>query len=394
MHLIEKYSLETGALIGNPEIYEKYYPCPIEGDYITNFVDQSVSSMQYDYWEDVVSLINPTLIENNIKILNLNPSKVKDLANLTQIDEKIEAGQVSYLIRNSLLHFGETSFCTDLASMHDVKIVSLYSMAHKECVKPYWGSPSRQILLDGLGLKEGRKPCYSNFESPKAINSISPEEIARSILSLLGFEFNCEYETIFTGDLYQKKSVEVIPNSVANVNFYPLSVRMDYAFNEKNLAEQINVSEHPVSIVTDKPINENLLRELSSKIEVVFYIIKEKDNPLFVEKLKRLKIPFKMLSYLEEEDVNDKKLNYMDLGPIYRQKSANFKEMDELKDQKLEDLYYYSNKRLLDNGTVYLSKAGHEAKQAHDTPDDPKKLIDSEAFWKELDCFRVVRKIT
>ena len=128
MHLIEKYSLETGALIGNPEIYEKYYPCPIEGDYITNFVDQSVSSMQYDYWEDVVSLINPTLIENNIKILNLNPSKVKDLANLTQIDEKIEAGQVSYLIRNSLLHFGETSFCTDLASMHDVKIVSLYSI--------------------------------------------------------------------------------------------------------------------------------------------------------------------------------------------------------------------------------------------------------------------------
>ena len=88
MHLIEKYSLETGVKIGKPELYEKFYPVPVSGKYITQYVEQGIQSMQYEYWEDVIELINPYLKQNDIKILNLNPSPVKSLDNLFQIEEK------------------------------------------------------------------------------------------------------------------------------------------------------------------------------------------------------------------------------------------------------------------------------------------------------------------
>ena len=84
MHLIEKYSLETGLKIGKPDVYEKFYPLPFSGKYVTQYVEQGIPSMQYDYWEDVIEIINPYLKANDIKILNLNPMKVKQMDNLVQ----------------------------------------------------------------------------------------------------------------------------------------------------------------------------------------------------------------------------------------------------------------------------------------------------------------------
>ena len=61
MHVIEKYALETGAKIGNPFVYEKFFPLTIDGDYIT-FQSSSHQSKQYSHWEEVISLIGTVII--------------------------------------------------------------------------------------------------------------------------------------------------------------------------------------------------------------------------------------------------------------------------------------------------------------------------------------------
>ena len=389
MHLIEKYSLETGLRISKPEIYERFYPVPVSGKYITQYVEHGIHSMQYDYWEDVIEMINPYLKANDIKILNLNPNKVKALDNLTQLDEKIDCGQLAYVVRNSLLHFGETSFATDLACVADTKIVSMYSMAHKECLEPYWGKKKNQIILS-----PDSRPSYSAVESPKAINQIKPEQVAKSILSLPDIESKTDYETGYTGDLPKNKHVESIPKSVANVNFYPMSIRMDYHFNEKNMAEQCFVGDGQVNIITNRSIQEPVLAQVREKLECVYYLIEENDDPKFVQVLKRLKIPFKLMSYLDKDKIRDKKIKYMDFSPIYQQKVPDPYEIDELKNEDLNKLYYFSNKRILIDGKVYLSKCAFDCEDVHSSPDVPHKVIQNEEFFKELECFRIVRKVS
>lgn len=390
MHLIEKYSLETGLKIGKPDVYEKYYPLPFSGKYITQYVEQSIPSMQYDYWEDVIEIINPYLKANDIKILNVNPSKVKDLDNLVQLKDKIDASQLYNIIRRSLLHFGETSFATDLASIADTKLLAMFSMSHQKSLEPYWGKKSNQIYLS----PEDHKPCYSTHESPKAINTIKPEKIASSILTLLGLEFKIDYETVYVGNIYRNKQVEVVPSSVANVDFYPMSVRMDYHFNEKNLLEQFSTTKNAINIITDKPIMFELLSKVKNRVECVYYLIGENDDPQFIKDLKKLKISFKLMSYLDEESIKNKKINYMDLAPIYRQRIADPAKIDEFKGENLSDLYYFSNKRVLTGGKVYLSKAALDANDVHTNPSQPSKLLPNKEFYKELDCFRIVKKVS
>ena len=396
MHLIEKYSLETGVKIGKPELYEKFYPVPVSGKYITQYVEQGIQSMQYEYWEDVIELMNPYLKQNDIKILNLNPSPVKSLDNLFQIEEKIDAGQLSYILKNSLLHFGETSFATDVAVTHDINLVALYSMSHRECLEPYWGNRSKQILLEPQTDFPERchKPSYSSTEVKKSINSITSEKIAGGILSLLGIDYKFDYETVFVGSLFVNKQVEVIPQTIADIDFYPMSIRMDYHFNERNLVQQFSTTDKPINIITNKPISEAALLKIRKRIECIYYLIEDDENPAFIEKAKRFQIPFKLMSYMEKSKIQDKKLKYMDLAPIFKQKIADPKEIKELKNEDLSSLYYFSNKRVLNKGKIYLSKAGYDAGQAHESKDSPQKIVDSEDFWKELDCFKIVRKVS
>ena len=82
----------------------------------------------------------------------------------------------------------------------------------------------------------------------------------------------------------------------------------------------------------------------------------------------------------------------MDLSPIYHQKIADPSKIDELKDHNLSELYYFSNKRLLAGGNVYLSKAAYDANDIHSDSSQPSKFQPTKEFYKELDCFRIVKK--
>ena len=160
------------------------------------------------------------------------------------------------------------------------------------------------------------------------------------------------------------------------------------------MAEQCFVGDGQVNIITNRSIQEPVLAQVREKLECVYYLIEENDDPKFVQVLKRLKIPFKLMSYLDKDKIRDKKIKYMDFSPIYQQKVPDPYEIDELKNEDLNKLYYFSNKRILIDGKVYLSKCAFDCEDVHSSPDVPHKVIQNEEFFKELECFRIVRKVS
>ena len=58
MHLLETYSLNCGAKIDRPFIYESYFPNPIE-NYILIQTETQFDSRNYSFWQDVIDIVFP-----------------------------------------------------------------------------------------------------------------------------------------------------------------------------------------------------------------------------------------------------------------------------------------------------------------------------------------------
>ena len=102
----------------------------------------------------------------------------------------------------------------------------------------------------------------------------------------------------------------MIPETIADIDFYPMSIRMDYHFNELNLVEQFSTTTKSINIITNKPISDAALLKIRKRVECIYYLIEDDENPSFIEKAKRFKIPFKLMSYMEKSKIQDKKLKY------------------------------------------------------------------------------------
>ena len=350
-HLIETYALNCGARIDKPLIREKYFPLPFD-KYITVHTT-SKDAKTYDYFNDVLDIIFPVLKKAGIDIVQIGGKDDKPVNRAFKVLGMTNVNQSAYIIRKGLLHLGVDSFPVHLASIDpDHKIVALYSTNFKNIVKPYWGKAENQILLEPE--RNGKKPSFMERETPKTINTIRPEEIAKSVCKLLRIPFNWNFETVFTGQYYHNVMVETVPNHVvdtSNLGLDALIVRMDYYFNESFLFEQLNRIK--CSIVTNKPINLQLLAQQKSKIEEVVYIIEKDNHPDFIRELQRLGIKYHLLTYLPDDEIEKYKLKFMEFGMLHRRE---IKFPEALKKHTNKSLVYKSAKFILSDGKVFPSR--------------------------------------
>ena len=197
MHLIEQYALSCGVKIDKPHIEPLFFPVSHD-KYVTLHASSGMAAKNYDYFPDVVSLILPYLEKHNIKIMQIGGREDPSLSGCIHYHGTTSIRQTAYLIQNSLLHFGNDSFSTHVASGFDKKIVCLYSVLYKECCGPYWGNKDNQILIESD--RNGLKPSFSDKESPKMVNLINPETIACSVLDLLNIDHDLhKIKTLHTG---------------------------------------------------------------------------------------------------------------------------------------------------------------------------------------------------
>lgn len=377
MHLLERYATSCGVKIGKPFIYDNFFPLPFE-KYLCFQPFSKYQSKNYDYWQEVIDIISPYLNEQNIKIIQIGVKDDRQFNNCLYLAGQTNISQAAYIIKNSILHFGADSFAAHIASGYNKKIVAIYSNNNIENVKPYWSEEKDVVLLKPEGGTI--KPSYSAGENPKNINKIKAEDIAKNILNLLNIKYSKIPKTIYIGEDYQNKTFELILDKLINPSSIPIPnpiIRMDYLFNEQAL--NVMLKEKRCIIITNKPINIDLLKAFKSNVAQIIYIIEEDNDFNFVKAMKENAIPYNLISYLKPEILNKFKINYMDYGLIF-EKTHNTKDKTNIKD--IDNLLYISSKILVSSEGQFKSKFDWINKNGN-------KVIDNEDFWKESSNFLI-----
>jgi hypothetical protein len=287
-----------------------------------------------------------------------------------------------------------------MASGLNKKIVSTYGVCSPGNTTPYWGNPDDHRLFHPD--RKGESPCYSNEDDPKMINNLKPEDIARSVCDLLGLEFDYPYRTLYLGPTYSSRLVESVPDSlvdIKNLGIDNLIIRMDYSFDEDILSKQLQLNH--CSIITDKPISEDILRNFNKQISEVIYILDENHSPEFAKLVQGLNIKMMLLSALDEEKINDIKIPYLDFDSVITEKqkfkieevSKEGNPLAVFKDKKLDDLFYKSSKVTLSKEKVYLSKLDWQNGDSVESTDDIRPVINIEEFWYDLEYMTILEKI-
>lgn len=351
MHLIETYATNCGLKIASPTIYEKYIPVPNK-KYIV-LQAHSKPSKSYDYWQEVIDILHPILTKAGIQIIQIGENGEKPYGGVINYIGHTDLGQCAYIIRNSLLHLGVDSFGVHIASSFDKPIVALYSNNNINNVGPYWSSKDKVRLLEPYRAN-GERPSYSLNEVPKTINKIAPEKVASSVCELLELPFTFDYKYLWTGELYNNKTLELIPDNAVALQQFGVDfiiVRMDYLFDEKILEHQMNLGK--VIIITDKKINTDLLKRYKNRINQLVYIIEKDNDPNFIKEIYTDINKISLISFLPSEEVDALKIDYMDYGIIFKKSECPPKEILNV---DYNNLYYKNGKFLLARQKIYSSR--------------------------------------
>jgi hypothetical protein len=381
MHLIEQYALSCGVKIDKPHIETCFYPIA-ENKYITLHASSGMQAKNYDYYNDVMEMILPHLNSQGIKVIQIGGKEDKSIRGCEHLHGRTNIKQSAYIIQNSLLHFGNDSFSTHVASGFNKKIVCLYSVLFKECCGPYWGDKENQILIESH--RNGLKPSFSDSEEPKMVNLIKPEEIASSILKLLKIENTIsEIETLHLGAQYHIPAISVVPNHIMPASFakgQPVNIWGHECFDEQNIAKW--AYDRKCNIFLNKPMGIRYLDVIRKNINRINYFVSHDSKESYFKSLEKGGVRFNLLCK-DENIINELRLKFFD-WPITLLKEKTKKDLDN-SEKLCNNSRYKNSMKIISGGQIYSSKAAwkNELEGEHD------QVIDCPEFWEEIDTLKI-----
>jgi hypothetical protein len=370
-----------------------FYPLG-ESKYITLQPFSNYSGKKYDYWNEVINYMIPHLQENEIKIVQIGGKEDAPLAHSIWTQGSTSVSQASFLIKNSMLHLGVDSFGVHIASASGKKIVALYSTNWAENCKPYWSEPEDYVLLEPD--RSERKPSFQ-FEDvpPKTINEIKPEDVASAALKLLNLNSKTNCKTLHIGKSYTQHNVHVVPTSRHRVldNFKHLVVRMDLEFNEDVLYE-IALNAESVSIMTNRPIDKQVINKFKGKIKEIIYIIDKNHDVRFVKFLHGFGVHYILLTSIEGDELSSLKFDYLDYDFIFSKESFE-KEKAKILTNDLESLVFRTNRKILKDDRAYPSLAALKSDEPLENiaSHEFSPVSDDPLFWEDLEYFYIAKKL-
>jgi len=258
--------------------------------------------------------------------------------------------------------------------------IGLYSIYPSETNRPTWTDKHVPIESERCG----NLPSYGVDENPKAINFIKPEIIAQSILDKLKIDVKIPHKTIFIGDYYSAKVVEIIPDFVTEPSFMAkkaLNVRMDYHFDEKNLCSWLE--NRYLNILIDKKINIELLRHFKKNIAQLTVNINDSFDEGYLKEVRKLGI--KLEIFCEDPDkVEEYRFKFFD----FEVNLSEFKTKEDAQLETSEEVLFVSGKIILSKGQRYSCLEAQKQKKPLTGGVEP--VYDTEDFWKELDYYRLI----
>lgn len=346
MHIAESFALASAAKLNNQRLYERFAPVG-SSKYI------SFHKIHYDQYQEVLNLVQPVLKNYGIDIIQIGGANYPKILSIPKIKDY---GSASYILRNSLLHFGEYSILFDLCSSVNTKSLILNSIGYEKTICPFFSNKENQTVINNYS-KNNNLPLFDSKSSKNLLNEINPEDIAAKILSLLGLSFHKPYDTLYRGEYYKENFFEI--------NVYPIK---DYLYNLNQISEPIlrldynfdlaflenHLKDKKCRIRTNKEIPISIIEKYADKINGIDLEIKNRENfAQFIKSVKKLKVELLLFSFLDEEICNDLKMQYLDVEPINFQKSkipiVNFNLND-------DDLYFKCDEVILYKDQFYICK--------------------------------------
>tara|TARA_R100001082_G_C4363528_1_gene160639 strand:+ start:1989 stop:3149 length:1161 start_codon:yes stop_codon:yes gene_type:complete len=385
MHLVEQYSLVTGAKINKPFIETSYYPIPFEKYIVVENGGEDIKSRIYSMWTDIIASIKDYLDAENIKIVQIGAADSQEMHGVFDLRGRTTTKQLAYIIKNSLLHCSTNDFLLDIASHFNIPVVGMYGNTYADVAKPYWGNTDKKILIESH--RNGNKPSFLAEEKPNTVNLIYPEKVVDAILKLLDIEQKEKIKTQFIGDLYSSHVLEGVPDFVPPDSFQPnmiVNLRMDYHFDLNNMVQW--AKNRKVNIFTNKIIDLNYLNAIKSNVVAIQQEVCSDLNLKYLNILNNLKIPCELFTK-NERALNNLRLKYFDHKVIYQK----IKIKEDIKDFEFsKDFQFKSNKLLLSKEKKYLSKYDYVNNRPYEKRD--LKIVDNPDFWEDLDFFRIYKK--
>ncbi len=405
MKLIERYATACDLEIGDQFLLEQFYSLPngIE-KYITIQGSSGMQAKNYAWWSEVVSLINSYLSKNNISIIQLGGDKDNVIAGVVPLLGKTNYWQTNYIIARSLGHIGTDSWLQHRAGFLKKPLCALFGATSIDNHSAY--NYDENVTTFISSHREGKNPSFQSQESNPSINLIAPEQAAKAILKNLGIEESINVKSLFFGSQYTNQMIEVIPDVFTGLNDNNSSiftVRMDLDFQEQNLANLLG-SGRKCAIVTNRPINPNLLNQFKGNIVAYNHEIKDGFFPSF-EYIRIVKSLISQSAFFSKETDNERlsklRLQYFDICFIEkmieptRQQALdgarvflNEKTFDF--DTNSDKIKFKSGKFIFKTGKVYISHAHLAANiSIPDLSQNNSTIIDIPEFWKDLNHFYI-----
>lgn len=379
MHVLESFSAVTGLKLSKPFLYEKYFPLDCD-QYITVDNTRENSPPKFQNWQEAVNFLNAPLAEKGISIIQLGDDAAPSLNGALRLNGRINLGQAAYILKNSLIHLSTDAVSTHIANTYNAQIICMIDSPKNASHTPYW---------------QGNAEAEVMFESEQPSGLLKPEQIAKKVLSKLDIKFNPSVETIHIGKKFTdgQEFVETLPDQAVNIesmNIKSIMFRMDLIFNEKLLREQLEIG--PVNIVTNKPINLKILKQYKKNIPQLVYVVEEKDDFKFAENVKNLGLNLFLFSRLSPEQLNKKKINYLDIDLIFSE-STKDKDKEKILSHGIENLYYKSNKFTLSDGKTFPSESAWKNNQEIGGKGEVVKFKDDPLIWKSLDNLYILKML-
>lgn len=387
MHLLENYALTAGVKISRPFIDPSYYP--IETcRYITFHNGSGMNSKNYDYFSNVFKLIKPFLIDNNIKIVQIGLEEEMKLKNTIDLRGKTTIRQCAYIIKNSMLHIGNDSFSTHIASFLGVPIVCLYGPVLVDTCKPYWGDKSKQVLLSPD--YSNRSPSFSASERDKRVNEIFPDKVSSACLDLLNIKHSLnETSPIHLGAFFNLSIIDIVPDFKPDqsLNIAPrslINLRLDYTDNPN--WTKYWLKNYNCTIFSNKHIDINLLSEFRSKISKIYLTVNKDTKPEYIQSILSSGVKLKLLAK-DDEQISNIRLNLFPTN-VFPEDNLSEKDLDNQDILCDNTCYYESALSIIKDNKIYSSKAAlDKGIEKH----EKEKIINDPTFFEEINYFKIFK---
>ena len=384
MRLVEAYSTTSRLRIDKMIVTRHFYPLPFDEPYIVVVTSSGAPAKNYSHYKIVMSRLKPLLKAKGIKVVQVGgPEDERISSDYDACGRTTQYQYFDIIAGAELVLSGDTS-AVHIGGHFNTNLVSLFSISAPEVSGSYFGDPEKQIYLTPPAPWT---PSYDPKENPKWIDKIVPERIVESVCKLLKIEAP-KFETIYIGNEVNIPVIEAIPNVLVRPDFFPnaiFTLRFDKGGEEKNIYEQLRVRKS--AIVTNKPLDIDALTQVKPNVAGVVYLVEENDDVAFVEKLHRSGIPYRLVSFLSKEQIQKKKLKYVDFNLIERKDPTSKKTLG-LEGADLTKAKFFTNKRVLSDNKSYLSFAHLEQDKVLDNfTQGEDNVIDSQSFWDDADFY-------